>query len=522
MKHFNHIFPLCLIALCGAVFSACSDDEEISNAAATLPAPDGSGETNTPEWVKIETYSGGEAGTAFDRTSLAFEQPMPAVEELGLLSQFKRGERMFEANFVSGHSSETSYSGLGPVYIRTSCIACHPGYGRSYRVDKFNSFEDGNGYLLTLCDENWKPLPQFTGMLQTRAVEPYKAPFDESGLTIEWRTTTDEHGNTFPDGETYVLRYPVVTVDKSKILLQDNLPEVVNCNIEGTIGIPGTGLLDAIPDDSIRVQYEREVARGYCVPLPLNTIVEEDGNAYLGRWTYGHPRPWLGNGPGANAIWNITNVNRSDRRYLYATKEWVAKMEEMGLPVDGFDVAPGATNSLEAEMDNDDYQAFMVWHRGLAIPAARNLDQPEVQRGREVFYELGCQACHRPSWTTGNAADAMRRIPKLEGEAGKQLAEKLANQTVWPYTDFLKHNLDLLGGGMRANACRTTPLWGKGLQTICTGRDDKMHDLRASSYEEAIMWHGHSPKSDSYKSAQKFWALPTADRKALVRFLESI
>ena len=49
-----------------------------------------------------------------------------------------------------------------------------------------------------------------------------------------------------------------------------------------------------------------------------------------------------------------------------------------------------------------------------------------------------------------------------------------------------------------------------------------MHDLRASSYEEAIMWHGHSPKSDSYKSAQKFWALPTADRKALVRFLESI
>ena len=126
MKHFNHIFPLCLIALCGAVFAACSDDEEISDAAATLPATDGSGETNAPEWVKIETYSGGEAGTAFDRTSLAFEQPMPAVEELGLLSQFKRGERMFEANFVTGHSSETSYSGLGPVYIRTSCIACHP------------------------------------------------------------------------------------------------------------------------------------------------------------------------------------------------------------------------------------------------------------------------------------------------------------------------------------------------------------------------------------------------------------
>ena len=127
------------------------------------------------------------------------------------------------------------------------------------------------------------------------------------------------------------------------------------------------------------------MAGRHSVPPPRSTVVEEDGNAYLGRWTYGNTRAWLGNGPGANAIWNITNVNRSDRRYLYATKEWVAKMEEMGLPVDGFDVAPGATNSLEAEMDNDDYQAFMVWHRGLAIPAARNLDQPEVQRGREVF-----------------------------------------------------------------------------------------------------------------------------------------
>ena len=82
MKHFNHIFPLCLIALCGAVLAACSDDEEISDAGATLPATDGSGETAVPDWVKIETYSGGEAGTAFDRTSLAFEQPMPAVEEL--------------------------------------------------------------------------------------------------------------------------------------------------------------------------------------------------------------------------------------------------------------------------------------------------------------------------------------------------------------------------------------------------------------------------------------------------------
>lgn len=498
-------------------FSACSDDDK----GGTGNPGDGSG--NTPAWVLEETYSGGLNGTAFNTTSFAYEQPTRIIDSLGLDVVFQRGERMFEANFVSGTSEHTSYGGLGPAYIRTSCIACHPGYGRSHRVNEFNSNEDGNGYLLTLCDENWKALPQFTGMLQTRATHPYKPPFDEKGLTITWLETTDEHGNKFPDGEPYTLRYPVVTVDKSKILMQENLPEIVNCNIEGTIGIPGTGLLDAITDDSIKAEYDAAMNRGYCMPVgPLNYIIEEDGKPYIGRYTYGNTRAWLGNGPGSNAIWNITNVTRSDRKYLYATKEWVAKMAEMGLDVSNFDVAPSETNSLPAEMSDEDYQAFMVWHRGLAIPAARNLDDKDVQRGRQLFYDIGCATCHKPSWTTGTVEEVQQRIPKLEGSYGKLIAKSYANQKIWPYTDLLKHDLDLLNGGMRKNACRTTPLWGKGLQILCTGRDDKMHDLRASSYEEAIMWHGQSNKSSAYVSTQKFWKLSTKDRKALVKFLKSI
>lgn len=502
----------------GLSLFGCSEETTPSGGEEEWPA-------GTPEWVMVETYSGGRAGTSFDRTSMAFEQPSPAVEALGLDMRFQRGERLFEANFVSGTPAETSYAGLGPVYIRTSCIACHPGYGRSRRVNRFNSREDGNGYLLTFCDENWKALPQFTGMLQTQAIAPYKAPFDESGLTIEWRTATDEHGNTFPDGTTYTLRYPVVTVDKSKILpeMQAGLPAVVNCNIEGTIGIPGTGLLDCITDDDIIAQWNEENGRSYCKPVAaINYITEEDGQGYVGRWTYGLTRAWLGNGPGANAMWNITNVTRSNRRYLYATQQWVDAMQALGLPTDGFDVAPANTNSLPAEQTDDDYISFMVWHRGLAIPAARDLTDKDVQRGREVFYQLGCDACHRPSWTTGTAEQIARRIPRIEGSDNVRLAQAYANQTIWPYTDFLKHDLDLLGGGMRKNACRTTPLWAKGLQTRCTGYDHKLHDMRADSYEEAIMWHGYSANSQAYRSTQQFWQLSTADRNALVKFLKSI
>lgn len=56
---------------------------------------------------------------------------------------------------------------------------------------------------------------------------------------------------------------------------------------------------------------------------------------------------------------------------------------------------------LPVEMTDDDYVDFMIWHRGLAVPAARNLDDPDVQKGRSLFREIGCASCHRPSWKTG-------------------------------------------------------------------------------------------------------------------------
>ena len=56
---------------------------------------------------------------------------------------------------------------------------------------------------------------------------------------------------------------------------------------------------------------------------------------------------------------------------------------------------------LPVEMSDEEYTDLMIWHRGLAVPAARNLDDEDVQRGRQLFREIGCATCHRPSWTTG-------------------------------------------------------------------------------------------------------------------------
>ena len=478
-----------------------------------------------PSDLSDEWYPGGRAGTIFDATSRAYRQPMSFIEEDGtMFRQFMRGERLSEKAFVA--SEGMGYSGLGPAYIRKSCIACHPSYGgRSRRVEKYDSNDSQNGYLLMVYDPGQPNLPlamnYFTGMTQTRAVAPFKAPIDESGISITWMQHTDEYGNKYEDGTPYsegydyagTLIYPKVDIAQSAILFPDfDMSKHAAC-IEATIGIYGVALLDAISDEDLRAQHAAEQARGYCMGV-IGADIDETGlNPYYpgkhpGRFTYLCTRATLDNGPGANAIWNITNVTRPDRRSNYITEKYATVMsqdaevqEALGQTEEEiFDNLMSKT--LEPEMTQDDYEAFMVWHRGLAVPAARNLDNAEVQRGKALFSEAGCVACHRPSWTT---RDNYKPMPEL------------SNQKIYPYTDLLRHDLDMIEPG-RAKVCRTTPLWGRGLMRVTSGYTDMLHDLRARNYEEAILWHGGEAK----KSKDNFRAMPKTDRQALIKFLEAI
>ena len=166
-------------------------------------------------------------------------------------------------------------------------------------------------------------------------------------------------------------------------------------------------------------------------------------------------------------------------------------------------------------MSADEFYSFMVWHRGLAVPRARNLNDESVQKGKKLFNEIGCASCHRPSWTTG---DDNYWAPALNGT--KPLP-RYAHQTIWPYSDFIQHRL-WMKNDIHGTWCRTTPLWGRGLSTLNTGRGDRLHDCRARNVVEAIMWHAYSKDSDAYASAEKFYNLTKEERDAVVKFIDSI
>ena len=213
-------------------------------------------------WIEEETYAGGKLGTTFNSSSSAYEDPTPAVTDI---AAFKYGEYLFERDF---NINTPPFNGLGPLYIRSSCIACHPGYGHGKRMDRYAASDWGNGYLLVVTDQNGNYVSSLTGMPQTKAVPPFKAPIDESQIQISWLDYTDEWGNRFPDGETYSLIYPEVYIPASAYYVPlevNGTPlaygsEVVR--LESTIGIYGTGLLDAIPDDSLKAQYLKESMAG--------------------------------------------------------------------------------------------------------------------------------------------------------------------------------------------------------------------------------------------------------------------
>lgn len=573
MKHINYFLTSVAAIAISVSFTACSDDdtEDFSGSEAKYIGQ-AVGNFTADEW-----YPGGQLGTTESIASNCYSDESPATEQMGLMTEFFTGEQLFEKPF----SAQKPFWGLGPASVRRSCIDCHPNYGHGQRFDSYKTeFDNGNGYLLVVYHPN-EPgsndggyISEVTGMPQTQAVSPFLPPIDESKIQLEWKAVTEMESGLpmkFPDGEEYSLIYPELYIPETAFNTSPR-PSNLAFRLESTIGIIGTGLLDAIPEDSIKAQYAKTAAYYKSAGVAdvseyvnsnfwnastndfasgawytLNPGQLADGSTapakMVKRFTYALTRATLQDGPGANAIWNITNVSRPDRPKLYTTSAWAKAMSENvdvrnaiaadptspyyantddGIKERVLNLLDPSTNQFDnqwhnftPEMTNDQFYALMVWHRGLAIPRARNLNDTDVQRGKKLFMEMGCANCHRPSWTTG---DDNYWTP--ECMAGKPLP-RYPNQKIYPYSDMMQHKL-YMKNDIHGSWCRTTPLWGRGLSMVNTGAEDRLHDCRARNEVEAIMWHAYSKNSHAYQSALKFYNLSKSDRDAVVKFLRSI
>jgi CxxC motif-containing protein (DUF1111 family) len=159
------------------------------------------------------------------------------------------------------------------------------------------------------------------------------------------------------------------------------------------------------------------------------------------------------------------------------------------------------------EISEDRLAAVVLYLRTLGVPARTNLDDASVAAGAALFAELGCAGCHVARWKTGDHPLAA-----------------VSNQTIYPYTDLLLHDMGpelsdgRIDGDASATEWRTTPLWGLGFVKAVNSDAGFLHDGRARTIEEAILWHG----GEAAAGQTRFLSLDAAQREQLLHFLRSL
>ncbi len=474
-------------------------DEAARIAAVTTPTTDFS----TAQ--QFEERSAGAATVRVLADTNAFSLPSGNVtfeDEL----EFKLGNGLFRKLWVSSPSSTLASDGLGPLFNARSCQRCHIKDGRGHPPENAEdnaismflrvSIPDPDGvpdnaalaqiadYIATL------PEPTYGTQMQDFAVQGHAS---EYSLAI----TYEEEVVTLADGTEVSLRHP--TYEAANLGYGPLHPDAM-LSPRVAPQMIGLGLLEAIPAADILAGADPDDLDGDGVSGRPNIVwsVEYD-QPMLGRFGLKAGNPTvMEQSAGAFA----GDIGISNPLFPAGSGECTGNQAACINAIHGNDDARGT------EIDAEGMELVTFYSRNLGVPARRNAGDPQVLRGKEVFYTTGCIACHTPSFVTHRLADQPEQ----------------SFQLIWPYTDLLLHDM---GPGLADNRpearatgqeWRTPPLWGIGLTAQVSGHTYFLHDGRARSLLEAVLWHG----GEAQAQRDAVLNMSTADREALLAFLESL
>jgi CxxC motif-containing protein (DUF1111 family) len=419
---------------------------------------------------------------------------------------FKLGEALFQRLWVTAPTRTKAADGLGPLFNSRACNGCHIRNGRGHPVDENDPSAGATSMLLRLSippqnDTDREllatgrvstlPDPVYGGQFQDFSIPSVPA---EGKVTVRYDTQTIE----LADGTVVELRHPTYGMaDLAYGPLHDDVM------ISPRIAPPmiGLGLLEAIPDEVLLANADPQ---------------DRDGNGISGR---------------VNRVWDIAKDELAIGRFGW--KAGMPSLDQQNQNAFQFDIGlstplypnaysdcteaqslcRGAPNGNDPEFDNleahDQITDLVLYYaRNIAPPMRQNASDPDVMAGREIFNSIGCASCHTPSYQLPERAD----MPEQSG------------QVIWPYSDLLLHDM---GDGLadhrpEAEASgtewRTPPLWGLGRAQEIDPRAAYLHDGRARSILEAVLWHGGEAKPA--RDAVTF--LPSSDRSKLLAFLKSL
>lgn len=433
-----------------------------------------------PEAQLDARLSGGDNYTIFDASSSAFSTMLPTMSGRDQ-AVHGIGDTFFESKFVSAPAPVNP--GLGAIFNNTSCSGCHQRDGRGRPPLPGESLR---AMLIRISipgqapDGGPKAVPGFGTQLQDKAVAGYQP---EASVTITYTDSTTLLG----DGTVVALRVPHYQIDHPYRALPSDLlisPRIASATV-------GVGLIEAVSDRELLQHADPDDQDGDGISGKANMIYNHTTHTTtVGRF-----------GWKSNVADVLTQVASAFQQDMGVTNRVFPQESSLGQPQD-----PPPTSGVD--LPDSVLHAVVFYMQTLAVPARREVGSPILQKGARLFETIGCARCHTTTLTTG----VQMTFPYL------------SNQIIHPYSDFLLHDMgSALGDGRpdyqaTGNEWRTAPLWGIGLTQKVSGYAYFLHDGRARSLTEAILWHG----GEGTKSAEGFRKLSPGDRDALLGFLNSL
>lgn len=400
---------------------------------------------------------------------------------------FSFGNRLFNTNWVEAPASVKAFDGLGPLFNRVSCSACHTKDGRGTPPDDGKGPFDSMLLRISLhgvgAHGGPKPVPGFGDQLSERGIN------DVPPEGVAQITYTEVKGH-YGDGSRFVLRKPVYAISKTAY---GQLPRDAMVSARVAPHMIGLGLLEAVPSATLLALADPEDLDGDGISGRVNRVWDAKKQLLdIGRFGWKAGQPDLLNQNAAAAIGDIglTTSIHPDENCQSDQKACVE-----------------AINGGSPEISDEFLDKLTLYTATLAVPAQRNADEALVRHGAKLLHDMQCLSCHMPTLKSGPH-------PLLE----------IANQTFHPFTDLLLHDM---GEGLADNRpefeatgleWRTPPLWGLGLVKNVNGHLNLLHDGRARGFAEALLWHG----GEAEAAREAFRLAPQTDRDALVAYLNSL
>lgn len=458
----------------------------------------------TKDFTRAEKYEALPAGALTHKKKLNSDAFSHASANMSFEREldFQIGNAFFTRLWVSSPASTKSSDGLGPLFNARACQSCHIKDGRGHPPEPGDTNAVSMLVRLSIPPQTKEQQAMLDSGHSASIAEPhYGGQFQDisiAGVNSEGAVSVEysERVIKLKGAKDVILRRPKLIF--SNLMYSDFHNEIMT-SARVAPQMIGLGLLEAIAADDILVNEDIDDLNGDGVSGKANWVwSNKDKKIMLGRFGLKAGQP------------SLTQQNQA------------AFNGDLGLSTPLFPISSGDCTASQKDclnMPNGDDESgievsqqvvdqVLFYTRNLAVPARRDVSDSDVLKGKALFYQSGCIACHTPKFIT----------PKNTAEPEQ------SRQLIWPYTDMLLHDMgeDLADNRPEAKATgrewRTPPLWGIGLTKNVNGHTQYLHDGRARNLLEAILWHGGEAKA----SQQKVTNMTNEERMQLIKFVKSL